>query len=150
MRFLGFTTWRAFSQVEMVVRKKIEKIRGLNRPLNDNWHFRNSKVILKLEGHFISWRWFRILIHNLFRSYEIGFWRCEMAHMCLEGVFVAAKIFATWRLNLRNFALRISQLGSQLWNGLLKMRMAHLCLKGVSQLQNFLQLAFSTCEIFAS
>ena len=55
--------------LEWLCEMKNERIRGLNRNLNDGCYSR------KLE-------WIRKLI----RTCEIGYWTCEMAHVCLGGV----------------------------------------------------------------
>ena len=94
---------------------KNERIRGLNRNLNDGWYFRKLEVISQV-GPFCK------LVRNLIRSCEIGFWSCEMAHVWLGGVSQVAKIFTSWIVDLRDLALRISQVGLQLWNWILKLR----------------------------
>ena len=104
-----------FRKLKWLCETKIEKNRGLNRPLNDDWHFRslrpflNLKVISQPNSQLISQQQNWVL-------------RMQNGTRVPRGCFAVAKIFTTWRLNLQNFALRILQLGSQLQNGLLKMR----------------------------
>ena len=93
-----------FRKLEWLCEMKDERIRGLNRNLNDGWYFRKLEVISQVGP-------FRKLVRNLICNCEIGFWSCEMAHVCLGGVSQVAKIFASWIVNLGNLALRISQVG---------------------------------------
>ena len=93
-----------FRNMKGLCEMKMEKIRGLNMNLNIGWHF---------------WKlaWIRKLVHKLplfatwFTGCETWNWTCEMAHVCLEVLSQAPKIFASWIVDLRIWALRISQVG---------------------------------------
>ena len=97
-----------FCNLKGLCKMKMEKIRGLNMNLNDSWHFHKLHGIRKLVRklpHFSTW------FASWFAGCENGFWTCEMAHVCLEVLSQAPKIFASWIVDLRIWALRISQVG---------------------------------------
>ena len=99
---------RVFCNLEWLCEMKMEEIRGLHMDLNDGWHFRKFPRICKLIHklpHFATW------FASWFAGWENGKWTCKMAHLCLEVLSQATKIFVSWIVDLPIWALRISQVG---------------------------------------
>ena len=95
---------RLFCNLKGLCDMKMEKIRGLNMNLNVGWHFHKLAWIRKLVRKlpiFATW----------FTGCETWNWTYEMAHVCLEVLSQAPKIFTSWIVDLWIWALRISQVG---------------------------------------
>ena len=75
-----------FRKLEWLCKIKNERIKGLNRNLNDDWHFRKLEVISQLGSQLRNW-----------------IFKLQNSTCVPTKCFAAMKIFTSWIVNLRNF-----------------------------------------------